>query len=184
MGNGTMTGRYDERFTNFMLQPLMPFPGRDNIGPTSTAFMGGLTAAMNRYLAEDLKYTSNRAYQQLSFAAFKDWDWGYDPPVGHQDMGFGAGSKTCCGTNVAPALARAMTNDPALQVMVNNGYFDTATPFFGTDYALRHMGLPAELESHIHEFEYPVGHMLYLDPKVLPDVDRNIDAFIRGATRG
>lgn len=182
MGDGTMTGRYDERFTTFELQPLLQRPGNGNLGATSSAFNGGLTASMNRYLRDDLKYTSDYPYQQLSFTAFKAWDWSYKPPLGGEDMGFGAGSKTCCGTNVAPALARAMSNDPAMQLMVNNGYFDTATPFFGTDYTLRHMGLPTALSHNIHEFDYPVGHMLYLNPAVLPQVDHNIDRFIANAS--
>lgn len=181
MGNGTMTGRYDNRFTTYELQPLVQY-GSESEGATSSAFMGGLTATMNRYLAQELKYPDSRPYVQLSFDAFRDWDWNYRPPLGREDMGFGAGAKTCCGTNVAPALARAMSNDPAMHLMLNNGYFDTATPFFGTDYSIRHMGLPAALDQNIHEFEYPVGHMMYLDPTVLVEVDHNIDAFIRGAT--
>ncbi|MGH8190974.1 MAG: S10 family peptidase [Rhodanobacteraceae bacterium] len=181
-GNDTMTGRYDERFTTFELQPLAQRPGRGNEGATTSAFLGGLTASMNRYLLDDLKYTSSYPYVQLSFQVFRDWDWNYRPPLGEEDMGFGAGSKTCCGTNVAPALARAMSNDQAMQLMMNNGYYDTATPFFGTQYTLAHMGLPALLQENIHWFDYPVGHMLYLNPKVLPQVDRNIDAFIANAS--
>ncbi|HKT31220.1 MAG TPA: hypothetical protein VJS89_01850 [Gammaproteobacteria bacterium] len=74
-----------------------------------------------------------------------------------------------------------MSNDPGMQLMMNNGCCDTATPFFGTDSTLHHMGLPAALEKNIHEFYYPVGHMLYLNPQVLPQVDHNIDVFIENA---
>lgn len=182
MGNDTMTGRYDERFTTFELQPLQSYPGSQ--GATTSAFNGGLTASMNRYLAQELKYESKRPYLQGSYDAFGKWDWTYRPPMSGGDMGFGAGAKTCCGTNVAPALARAMSDDPAMQLMMNNGYYDTATPFFGVDYTLAHMGLPAALEKNIHSFYYPVGHMLYLNPKALPKVDRNIDAFIERASGG
>ncbi|HEX7324862.1 MAG TPA: peptidase S10 [Rhodanobacteraceae bacterium] len=180
MGNGTMTGRYDNRFTTYELQPLMSFP--ESIGATTTAFNGGLTAMMNRYLAHDLKYTSTYPYEQESFDAFGKWDWNYHPPMGMEDMGFGAGSKTCCGTNVAPALARAMSNDPAMQLMMNNGYYDTATPFFGAEYTIAHMGLPQALQDHVHWFFYPVGHMLYLNAKALPQVDHNMDQFIESAS--
>ncbi|MGA9855385.1 MAG: peptidase S10 [Gammaproteobacteria bacterium] len=181
MDDRTMTGRYDERYTTFELQPLLAQPGRDNLGATTSAFNGALTASMNRYLSQALKYPSDRPYLQSSFAVFRAWDWSYTPPLAGGDMGFGNRS-TCCGTNVAPTLARDMSNDPALQLMVNNGYFDTATPFFGTDYTLAHMGLPAVLEKNIHEFYYPVGHMLYLDPQMLPQADHNIDEFIERAS--
>ncbi|MGH8307652.1 MAG: S10 family peptidase [Gammaproteobacteria bacterium] len=181
MGNDTMTGRYDQRYTIFELQPLLSQPGRDNLGATTSAYSGALTATMNRYVSRTLNFHSDRPYVQSSPAAFRAWDWSYTTPLGGEDMGFG-GRGTCCGTNVAPALARAMSNDPGMQLMMNNGYYDTATPFFGTDYTLAHMGLPAALESNIHTYYYPVGHMLYLDPKVLPQVDRNIDTFIESAS--
>jgi carboxypeptidase C (cathepsin A) len=59
-----------------------------------------------------------------------------------------------------------------------------ATPFFATDYTIAHMGLPAALHGNIHEYYYPVGHMLYLNPAVLPKLARNIDAFIAAAAGG
>jgi len=181
LGDDDMTGRYDERYTTFELQLMQSQPGRDNLGATTSAYSGALTANMNRYLSQTLKYPNDRPYLQSSFAAFRAWDWNYATPMAGGDMGFG-NRTTCCGTNVAPALARAMSNDPAMQLMVNNGYYDTATPFFGTDYTLAHMGLPAALENNIHEFYYPVGHMLYANPEVLPQVDHDIDRFIEKAS--
>ncbi|MGH8127342.1 MAG: S10 family peptidase [Gammaproteobacteria bacterium] len=181
MGNNTMTGRYDERYTTYQLQPLLPQPGRGSLGATTSAYSGALTATMNRYVNQSLHYHSDRPYVQSSFAAFHAWKWNYKAPLDALGMGVGNGT-TCCGTNVAPALARAMSNDPGMQLMMNNGYYDTATPFFATNYTLHHMGLPQALYKNIHEYYYPVGHMLYLNLKVLPRVDGNIDAFIAGAS--
>lgn len=181
MGNDTMTGRYDERFTTFKLQPLLRQPGRGNLGATTSAYLGALTATMNRYLVQTLKYHSDRPYVQSSFKVFKQWNWKYKPLLNDLSEGVG-NSSAFLAVNVAPALARAMSNDPAMQLMMNNGYFDTATPFFATNYTLHHMGLPLPLHKNIHEYYYPVGHMLYLNIKALPAVDRNIDAFIVGAS--
>ncbi|MBU6470248.1 MAG: peptidase S10 [Gammaproteobacteria bacterium] len=181
MGNDTMTGRYDERYTTFELQPLLPQPGRGNLGATTSAYSGALTATMNRYVAQMLHYRSDRPYVQSSFAVFRAWNWSYTPPLG--ELGMGVGNRTtCCGTNVAPALARAMSNDPGMQLMMNNGYYDTATPFFATEYTLNHMKLPAAIQKNVHWHFYPVGHMLYFNPKVLPRVDHDIDAFIENAS--
>ena len=180
MGNGTMTGRYDERFTTPELQPLLPFPGRDSLGATTSAYLGPLTATMNRYLSQTLKYHSNRPYLQSSYSVFKAWDWKYKTPLSGLSEGVG-NSGAFESPNVAPALARAMSNDPDMQLMMNNGYFDTATPFFATVYTVRHMGLPKPLHKNIHWHYYRVGHMLYLNPKALPKVDANIDAFIAHA---
>ncbi|MGA7966557.1 MAG: peptidase S10 [Gammaproteobacteria bacterium] len=180
MGNDTMTGRYDERFTTYKLQPLLPFPGGDNLGATTSAYLGALTATMNRYLDHTLKYHSDRPYVQSSFSVFKAWDWKYKTPLSGLSEGVG-NSSAFESPNVAPALARAMSNDPGMQLMMNNGYFDTATPFFATVYTLHHMGLPKPLYKNVHWHYYPVGHMLYLNPNALPKVDADIDAFIEHA---
>ncbi len=181
MGNGTMTGRYDERYTTPELQPLLPWPGRDSLGATTTAYSGALTALLNQYVTQSLKYHSDRPYVQSSGAVFRAWDWKFFPPL--SELGMGVGNRTtCCGTNVAPALARAMSNDPGMQLMMNNGYYDTATPFFATEYTLNHMKLPAAIQKNVHWYFYPVGHMLYFNPEVLPRVDHDIDSFIENAS--
>jgi carboxypeptidase C (cathepsin A) len=163
-----MTGRYDGRFTTPELQPLMPFSG--GAGATTTAIWGALTATFDQYVRQDLHYVSHRIYQQLSFAVNRQWKWKAGGDLRAQ--------------NVAPALARAMNNDPDMQVMFNNGYFDMATPFFATHYTITHMGLPAKLRAHIHFYFYHSGHMLYLNPNALAHVQRNVDAFIAMADNG
>jgi len=175
--SGSMTGRYDARFTTPELQPLLPVPGHSDAGATTTAIWGALAASFDHYLRDDLHYTSTHLYKQDSGKVFKAWNWSYRSPL--NSVGSGVGNLQA--RNVAPALARAMNNDPGMQLMLNNGYFDMATPFFATDYTVRHMGLPAALAGHVHEFYYPVGHMLYLNPEVLPVLTRRIDAFISGA---
>ncbi|EGD60680.1 serine carboxypeptidase family protein [Novosphingobium nitrogenifigens DSM 19370] len=42
-------------------------------------------------------------------------------------------------------LASAMRANPNMQVMVMNGLFDMATPFFKTEYDIDHMELPGTL---------------------------------------
>jgi carboxypeptidase C (cathepsin A) len=171
---GPMTGRYDGRFTTPELQPLLPFPGRGAAGAASTAINGAITAAFDNYVSQVLHYKSGRIYDQLSFTVFRDWNWTFHPPVG---LGYSPAAR-----DVAPALARAMDNDPGMQVMFNNGYFDMATPFFATEYTVNHMGLPASLRDNVHFYFYPVGHMLYVNPKALPMLQQNIGQFIAMAT--
>jgi carboxypeptidase C (cathepsin A) len=84
--------------------------------------------------------------------------------------------------NVAPSLTRAMTTNKGMQVMFNNGYFDMATPFYATEYTIEHMNLPDAQRANIHEYFYPVGHMLYLNLKAMPALQKNIDTFIEGAS--
>ncbi len=170
------TGRYDARYTIDELQPLLPINGGSNVGAASSAMMGALTAGFNDYLERNLHYTSHRHYVQLSYKVNSEWSWKYNPPV--QAL-FGSGSMFL---NVAPALARALGNDPGMELMLNNGYFDMATPFFATIYSLRHAPLPKGAWKRITFDYYYCGHMLYLNPKVLPILGRNINQFIRQAS--
>jgi carboxypeptidase C (cathepsin A) len=183
LADATSTGRFDARFTTPELQPLVPVQGDSAAGAATTAIWGALSTSFDAYLQSELHYHSRRLYVQSSAAAFKAWDWGrYQPPLSALDEGVGSSQSLARVRNVAPALARAMSNDPGMQLMLNNGWFDMATPFFATDYTIAHMGLPAALAGHIHEYYYPVGHMLYLNPAVLPQLAANIDRFIAHAT--
>ena len=170
------TGRYDSRYTIPQLQPLLPLNGSGNEGATSSAIMGALSASFDNYLETRLNYQSDRPYHQLNFRVNEHWDWKYSPPT--QDL-LGEGEMFL---NVAPALARAMTNDPGLNVMVNNGYFDMATPFFATEYSFRHVQLPPGAQKRITWDYYHCGHMLYLNPKVLPVISANMNRFIAQAS--
>ncbi|MGH9444609.1 MAG: S10 family peptidase [Terriglobia bacterium] len=170
------TGRYDSRYTLDELQPLLPINGPTTAGATSSAMMGALTASFNDYLERRLNYHSERHYTQLSYKVNRAWDWKYKPPV---QILLGEGSLFL---NVAPALARAMGNDPGLELMVNNGYFDMATPFFATEYSLRHTPLPKDAWKRITTDYYLCGHMLYLNRKVAPVLNQNINKFISEAS--
>ena len=183
--NGHSTGRYDGRFSTPELEPLEPASGNSAAGASTTAIWGALTASFDDYLQQGLDYHSDRLYVQTSAGAFRAWDWGrYRPPLGALTEGVGSDKSLARVLNVAPALARAMSNDPGMQLMLNNGWFDMATPFFATNYTIAHMGLPPKLDGNIHKYYYSVGHMLYLNPAVLPKLARNIDAFISTAAAG
>jgi carboxypeptidase C (cathepsin A) len=170
------TGRYDSRYTLDELQPLLPISGPSSTDPSESAMTGALTASFNDYVERRLNYHSNHHYIQLSFPVNRAWDWKYNPPV---QILLGEGSMFL---NVAPALARAMDNDPGLLLMVNNGYFDMATPFFATQYSLQHAPLPKGAWKRITTDYYHCGHMLYLNPKSAPHLNQNINKFISEAS--
>jgi len=81
--------------------------------------------------------------------------------------------------NVAVDLADAMKHNPDLQVLVNSGYTDLATPYFATMYTMDHMDIPASLDSHIHMDFYNSGHMIYVHLPALKQLHDNTAAFIR-----
>jgi carboxypeptidase C (cathepsin A) len=65
-----------------------------------------------------------------------------------------------CGANpqVLLKLQRAMRQNPSLQVMITNGYFDFATPYFGTKRAISQ--LEPDLKSRVSLTDYEAGHKL------------------------
>ncbi|MGH9477337.1 MAG: S10 family peptidase [Terriglobales bacterium] len=172
---GPEIGRYDSRFTGPELEPLLPVPGQDDQEPSSSAVMGAVTALFDRYVSQTLNFHSQRIYTELSYAVGRQWDLTFRAPLGELSGGGGA-------PDVAPALARAMNNDPALHVQFNNGYYDMATPFFATEYTAAHMQVAPSERGHIEFQYYPVGHMLYVNPEALPMLHKNIDAFIAAST--
>lgn len=171
---GPEIGRYDSRFTGPELEPLLPVPGQGDQEPSSSAVMGAVTALFENYVSQTLHFHSDRIYTQLSFAVNRQWDMNYRPLLSELSGGGGA-------PDVAPALARAMNNDPALRVQFNNGYYDMATPFFATEYTVAHMLVAPSERGHISFEYYPVGHMLYVNPEAMPMIHKNMDAFIAAA---
>ena len=75
-----------------------------------------------------------------------------------------------------------MIYNPNLRLLVLNGLYDLATPFFATESMIDHLGLPAELRSHIEMKYYPAGHMMYLHEPSLKAWKADIAAFIDHAT--
>ena len=82
-------------------------------------------------------------------------------------------------TNVMPDLAVAMKTNPNLQVFVNGGYFDLATPYFAAEYEAGHLPIPAALQRNISYAWYPSGHMVYAHEESLKSLHDNVADFIR-----
>jgi carboxypeptidase C (cathepsin A) len=80
---------------------------------------------------------------------------------------------------VAVDLAEAMKYNPDLQVLVNNGYFDLATPYYATDYTMDHLQIPKGLQDHVHMAYYDSGHMVYVHVPALKELHDNAAQFIK-----
>ncbi|SAL87922.1 lipoprotein [Caballeronia arvi] len=63
-------------------------------------------------------------------------------------------------------LAATTRQNSAMRVLSLNGYFDLATPFFATEFALSHLGLDKSQRRNVQITYYPTGHMIYLDDSV------------------
>ena len=77
-----------------------------------------------------------------------------------------------------------MRTNPYLKVLSLNGWYDMATPFFGTEYDLDHMMLEPAQQQNLEFRYYPSGHMVYLNPDALHQMRLDVERFIqRGGRR-
>jgi len=168
---GLTIGRYDARFSGPTYDRLTEFAEFD---PSFTGILGAFTAAFNSYVREDLKYAPDREYKTLPDEPGNAWDWKH-----HQ----GGGSFFPGAPNVEGDLARELIENPHLQVQVENGFFDMATPFFATEYTMDHVLLPGSIRDRIHLQYYSAGHMMYLHEEDLVKLKSNIAGFIDSALK-
>jgi carboxypeptidase C (cathepsin A) len=168
---GLTVGRYDSRYSGPTYDLLTEHAEYD---PSYSAISGAFTAAINSYLREDLKFSPELTYQALPSGIEEQWDWKHNA---------GPGKFGPTVPSVEDDLVGAFIENPSLQVQVENGLFDMATPFFATEYTMDHLGLQANLRSRIHFEYYESGHMIYLNEKELPTLKNNIASFIDSATR-
>ena len=143
---GMTTGRYDTRFLGPTLDPLSEGSEYD---PQSAAISSAYFSLVNLYLRQDLKYGAGETY--LPSALFDGVRW--DMIAWRRPQRFSSAG----GLNVSADLAEAMKTNPRLKVMVNDGYYDLATPFFAAEYEEQHLPIPESLTKNIEYDWYEVG---------------------------
>src|SRR5437588_2502894 len=168
---GLTTGRLDARFSGPTFDLLGEFAEYD---PQETAISGAFVAAFNGYVREDLKFGQDKTYRVAGDGAGRQWDWKHH---GGENFGF-PGSP-----NVEGDLVGAMISNPHLQIEVENGIYDLATPFLATEYTMDHLGLAENLRKNIHLKYYEAGHMMYVRDEDLAKLKANVASFIDGASK-
>jgi carboxypeptidase C (cathepsin A) len=164
-------GRYDSRYTGIDTDAAGERPEYD---ASDEAISGAFIASFSDYVQRDLHFTTDMPYRVSAYGldGFK-WDFTHKAPGG------GRGPQTS--PDVAIDLSAAMRTNPYLRVLSLNGYYDMATPFFGTEYDLTHMELQPAQARNLQFRYYPSGHMAYLNPDALAAMHRDLAAFYDGA---
>lgn len=155
-----ITGRLDTRFAGPALDPLSQ---RANYDPMASSISSAYISSFNDYVRTQLNYGKDMYYRPNVYGQAK-WDWKHHG----RSMGL----------NVMPDLANAMKKNPKLQVMLNAGYYDLATPYFEGIYELQHLNIPKSLQKNIHYAFYESGHMVYLNVSALKKLHDNVKQFI------
>jgi len=138
-------GRFDSRFEGIDGDGIGSYIEYD---PSLNNVLGAFTAAYTQYLKSDLNWNSDLPYYSLR--NLDRWDYGKDNQY----------------KNVLGILRNLMSKSRRLNIFVASGYYDLATPFFGTQYTFNHLGLDPSLIDQITLKYYQGGHMMYTNPSV------------------
>lgn len=172
---GLTSGRIDARFTGYTLNLLSENSESD---PFNDAVGAAFAAAVNHYTRTVLKFGQDKEYHNSR----RGGGWNYARVGAGGGPGGGGGGRPT-NPNVQGDLARTMIANPKMLVMVENGYYDMATPFFPTEYTFSHLGLHPDLQKNITMNYYGAGHMMYLQDSDRIAQRNNIAAFIDRATK-
>jgi carboxypeptidase C (cathepsin A) len=106
----------------------------------------------------------------VSGGFFTEWDWSHkQPDLGGFELPF---------PNTTVDLEYAMKRNPAMQVLVQQGYYDLATPHFASEYVVEHMNLTEEQRGRIDFQYYEAGHMMYVHEPSLRKFKEDLARFV------
>jgi carboxypeptidase C (cathepsin A) len=154
-------GRLDGRFKGIDALAVSETPDFD---PSMAAIRPPYTATFNNYVRGELGFKSDLEYYILGGGVGR-WDFGADNTY----------------ADTSEALRSAFAKNPYMKLFVASGYYDLATPYFATQYTLRHMGLDPSLQGSVTTTFYEAGHMMYIDARELARLKADAEAFVRGA---
>ena len=158
---GLTVGRLDARYTGKDFDSAGENVDND---PSFYGIDAGYTAAVNAWSRGPLGFKTPLEYQSIGRLG-ADWDW----RIGGRDAN--------AYLNVTPYLGQALRENSGLRILVTQGYYDFATPFFAAEYALSRTGIPQDRVRYTY---YQSGHMMYVRDPDRRQLSADVRAFIRG----
>jgi carboxypeptidase C (cathepsin A) len=169
---GEIVGRLDSRFSGVNLDQLSQ---TGNYDPQSAAISPAYITGFLDYFHGELKVNRNLLYtttanQREGFV----WDWKHEG-----NIRWNANAAINTGIDMASALSK----DPNMKVLIMNGIFDIATPFYGVEYTINHLHLPKEIKKNIIMEYYEAGHMMYTHEPSLVKFKQDLAEFMKNSAR-
>jgi carboxypeptidase C (cathepsin A) len=155
-------GRLDGRYTGPDPDGLLDTPFYD---PAGSATLPPYTSVFNNYVRTELGYKTDMPYRVFIYddPEFQKWDWGSGA------QGF---------PDTATALRRAIVVNPYLKVLVLEGLYDLATPYYAADFTIDHLDLSPAYRKNISVTTYPAGHMMYVEAQSRAQMKHDLVEFI------
>jgi carboxypeptidase C (cathepsin A) len=146
-----VVGRIDSRFTGDSISDISESIYYDPFFP---AVGPAFTATFNDYYREQFGVKTTRRYI-TSGGLWTKWDeW-------HSQLGATDYDKVPF-ANTGVDLNHARIQNPIIRVLVQQDYYDLATPYGATNYFIDHMELLIKLQNNITLKHYEAWHMMYL----------------------
>jgi len=163
--HGKSVGRIDARFVGNSINRVGEHSDYDPFFPAvGPAFVATFLDYYRRILGVETKMR-----YVTSAGLWSKWDYGHRPP--------GSGYKVAA-ADTGVDLRHAMIQNPHMRVLVQQGYYDLATPYGATQYFIDHMALPAELSGNITLKHYEAGHMMYIHQASMAPFKNDLATFI------
>ncbi|WP_410818481.1 S10 family serine carboxypeptidase-like protein [Paraburkholderia sp.] len=163
---GSTIGRYDGRVSLPSSDPRLQADSDPSDILISQPFTTALATQMPAYLGYN---APNATYQTLNNDIIGSWDFSH----GGQAV-----------PDTIPDLLAALTLNPQLKVLSENGYHDLATPYFLTENQLARLQTVSGLNANLQVTFYPGGHMIYLDNNARPQMKADLKSYFAGTPIG
>lgn len=158
------TGRLDSRFKGIDRDAGGSGTGGD---PSMNAIRPPYTAAFNDYVRRELGYKSDVEYYILGGGITAPWNYNVTNQY----------------ADTSVPMKDAMSKNPYMKILVAQGYYDMATPFYAAEYTISALNLDPTLRKNISFEYYESGHMMYIETKSLAKLKADVAAFMAGAMK-
>jgi carboxypeptidase C (cathepsin A) len=150
---GQTIGRLDSRYLGIDRNETGNSP---DYSPELMSWLHSFTPAINYYIREHLNFKTDIKYDML--ADVQPWDRRNN--------------------NTREELRQAMAQNPYLKVLVQSGYYDGATTYFGAKYSMWQVDPSGKMKDRFTFKGYRSGHMMYLRHDDLITANDDLRAFI------
>ncbi|MBV1888014.1 MAG: carboxypeptidase [Urechidicola sp.] len=150
---GNTIGRLDSRYLGIDKKESGDSP---DYSAELSSWLHSFTPAINYYIREELNYKTDVKYNM--FGSVHPWDRRNN--------------------NVREQLRGAMAANPNLNVLYQAGYYDGATTYFGSKYAMWQIDPSGKMKDRFEFQGYRSGHMMYLRKEDLENSNNHLRAFI------